>query len=361
MQFLKQKKRPTNLLKAGGKLGIIMALIVFSIVILFHELGHFLLAKKNGIGVTEFALGMGPTLLSFKRNETVYALKLLPLGGSCTMVGEDTDETGDNSFNAKGPWQRLSVIAAGPVFNFIIAFVFAMILLLLVGYDTPAVYKVIDGEPAAEAGMMAGDVIKAVNGKKIHTYKEFRTESMMNTSGKPMEILLERDGEEIRTTVTPVMAENGYYRIGLYGGAREKTGFWGTFKYTFYELKYWITTTVRSLGMLVTGRVSMNELSGPVGIVTMIDDTYNQSAAYGWLDVFLNMLNISILLSANLGVMNLIPIPALDGGRLFFILIEIIRGKPVPPEKEGWVHTVGFACLMVLMVFILYNDIQKLI
>lgn len=341
-------------------MGIIMALIVFSIVILFHELGHFLLAKKNGIGVTEFALGMGPTLFSFKRKETVYALKLLPLGGSCAMVGEDTDETGANSFNSKGPWQRFSVIVAGPVFNFIMAFVFAMILVIMVGYDTPVVYKVIEGEPAAEAGIQAGDVIKKVNGKNIHMYKEFSTESMMNTSGKPMDIVLERKGEIIETRVEPKLVEDGYYRVGLYGGQREKTGFLDTFKYTFFELKYWITTTVRSLGMLVTGKVSMNELSGPVGIVDMIDDTYNQAVSYGWMDVFLNMLNISILLSANLGVMNLVPIPALDGGRLFFILIEIIRGKPVPPEKEGWVHMVGFVCLMVLMVFILYNDIQKL-
>lgn len=342
-------------------MGIIMALIVFSIVILFHELGHFLLAKKNGIGVTEFALGMGPTLLSFKRKETVYALKLLPLGGSCAMVGEDTDENGEDSFNSKSPWQRFSVIAAGPVFNFIMAFVFAMILVAIVGYDTPVVYKVIEGEPAAAAGIQSGDVIKKVNGKNIHMYKEFSTESRMNTSGKTMEILLERDGKLIETTVTPQFIEEGYYRIGLYGGAREKTGILDTFKYTIFELKYWITTTVRSLGMLVTGKVSVEELSGPVGIVDMIDDTYNQALPYGWIDVFLNMLNISILLSANLGVMNLIPIPALDGGRLFFILIEIIRGKPVPPEKEGWVHTIGFVCLMALMVFILYNDIQKLI
>lgn len=350
-----------NLSKAGGSLGIIIALIVFSIVILFHEFGHFLLAKKNGVGVTEFALGMGPTLFSFKRGETVYALKALPLGGSCAMVGEDTDEVGEKSFNSKRPWQRFSVIAAGPVFNFIMAFAFAMILVLIVGYDTPVVYQVVEGGPAAEAGIQAGDVIKEVNGKRIHMYKEFRTESLMNMSGKPMEILLERDGREMTVTVTPALGPDGYYHIQLYGGEYKKTGVVGTLKYTVLEVRYWITTTIKSLGKLVTGQVSPKELSGPVGIVNMIDDTYNTAVSYGWMDVFLNMLNICILLSANLGVMNLLPIPALDGGRLFFILIEMVRGKPLPPEKEGFVHTVGFALLMVLMVFILYNDIQKLI
>lgn len=350
-----------NLSKAGGSLGIIVALIVFSIIILFHEFGHFLLAKKNGIGVTEFALGMGPILFSFKRGETVYALKALPLGGSCSMVGEDTDETGDNSFNSKGVWQRFSVIAAGPVFNFILAFVFAVILVSIVGFDTPVVYKVEEGGPAWEAGIRDGDVIQSVNGKKVHMYKEFRIEVLMNSGGAPMEMVLSRNGSTYGTTVTPELGSDGTYKIQIYGGQYERTGVLDTLKYSVFEVRYWITTTVRSLGMLITGQVSANDLSGPVGIVDMIDDTYQEARSYGWLDVLLNMMNICILLSANLGVVNLLPIPALDGGRLVFLIVEAVRGKPVPPEKEGWVHTIGFALLMVLMVFILYNDIHKLL
>ena len=350
-----------NLSKAGGSLGIIVALIVFSIIILFHEFGHFLLAKKNGVGVTEFALGMGPILFSFKRGETVYALKALPLGGSCSMVGEDTDETGDNSFNSKGVWQRFSVIAAGPVFNFILAFVFAVILVSIVGFDTPVVYKVEEGGPAWEAGIRDGDVIQSVNGKKVHMYKEFRIEVLMNSGGAPMEMVLSRNGSTYGTTVTPELGSDGTYKIQIYGGQYERTGVLDTLKYSAFEVRYWITTTVRSLGMLITGQVSANDLSGPVGIVDMIDDTYQEARSYGWLDVLLNMMNICILLSANLGVVNLLPIPALDGGRLVFLIVEAVRGKPVPPEKEGWVHTIGFALLMVLMVFILYNDIHKLL
>ncbi len=349
-----------NLSKAGGNLGIIVALILFSVIIIFHELGHFLLAKKNGIGVTEFALGMGPNLFSVKKGETEYCLKAFPIGGLCAMVGEDTDDMSDHSFNVKSVWQRISVVAAGPVFNFILAFIFSLILVGIAGYDTPVVYKTDENGPAWEAGIMAGDIIKEVDGKNIYMFKEFRTEVMMNENGEPMTIVIERDGVEFTTVVTPELTEDGTYKMQIYGGAYEKTGFFETFKYGILEIRYWITTTIKSLGMMFSGSVSADEVSGPVGIVTMIDDTYQEASEYGAIDVVLNMMNIGIMLSANLGVMNLLPIPALDGGRLVFLVIEAIRGKPIPPEKEGWVHMAGFVLLMVLMVFILFNDLTKL-
>lgn len=199
-----------------------------------------------------------------------------------------------------------------------------------------------------------------MNGKPIYMFKEFRTEILLNEDGAPMTLTLERDGEEYTTVVTPELSEDGSYKMQIYGGMYEKTGFFDTLKYGVLEIRYWITTTVKSLGMLISGGVSTEDVSGPVGIVTMIDDTYQEASAYGWIDVLLNMLNIGIMLSANLGVMNLLPIPALDGGRLVFLVIEAIRGKPIPPEKEGLVHTAGFVLLMVLMVVILYSDLMKL-
>lgn len=340
----------------------VIAILLFSIIILFHELGHFLLAKKNGIRVNEFSLGLGPTLVGFTKGETKYSIKLLPFGGACMMEGEDGDSEDERSFQKKSVWARISVVAAGPIFNFIMAFVFAFILILCIGYDKPVVYDVVEDYPAAEAGMEAGDTIISMNGKRIHFYREVSLYSYFHP-GKDISIVYERDGERQETTLIPLYVEDeGRYMIGLYGsGLREKGNVLESLQYSVYELKYWISTTIESLKMLVTGRVGVNEMSGPVGIVKTIGDTYDESKTDGAYMVFLNMLNIAILLSANLGVMNLLPIPALDGGRLLFLIIEAIRRKRIDPEKEGMVHFVGLMLLMALMVFVMFNDIRNIL
>ena len=181
--------------------------------------------------------------------------------------------------------------------------------------------------------------------------------------GEDIDVVYERDGETYETTLTPIYdEESGRYLMGIYGANQyTKEGPLGTLKYGAYEMKYWIWYTLNSLKMLVTGQVSLNDLSGPVGIVTVVADTYEQSMADGIYYVFLNMMNIAILLSANLGVMNLLPIPALDGGRLVFLVIELIRGKKVNPDREGLVHFIGMMCLLALMVLIMANDVVKLI
>lgn len=339
----------------------IFAILIFSAIILFHELGHFLLAKKNGIRVNEFSLGLGPTLFGVTRGETKYSIKLLPFGGACMMEGEDGESEDERSFQKKSVWARISVVVAGPIFNFIMAFVFAFILILCIGFDKPVISKVAEGRPAQEAGMEAGDTIISMNGKRIHFYREVSLYTFFHP-GKSIDIVYERDGERREATVTPVYDEaDGRYLIGFYGSkAREKGNVLESLKYSVYELKYWITTTIDSLRMLITGNVSVNEMQGPVGIFKTIGDTYEESKSDGAYLVFLNMLNIAILLSANLGVMNLLPIPALDGGRLIFLFIEAIRRKRISPEKEGVVHFVGFMLLMALMVFVMFNDVRKL-
>lgn len=341
-------------------LGIIFAIIIFSFIVFFHELGHFSLAKKNGIDVEEFAIGMGPNLFSKEYKGTRYCIKLLPIGGLC-MMGEDEEATDSPSnFNNKSVWARISVIAAGPVFNFILAFVFAVILVAMVGYDAPVISSVEEGYPAYEAGIEAGDTIVEVNGKKIHIFREFTAYNQFN-QGKETEIVFLHDGEAKSVTLTPKMDEElNYYRFGISGGGYTKGNVLSVLKYGVYEVKFWICNTLDSLRMLVAGRIGMDQLSGPVGIVNVVDDTYQQSKSYGAFMVVVQLLSIAVLLSANLGVMNLLPLPALDGGRLVFLVVEAVRRKRIPPEKEGYVHLVGITLLMALMVFVMFNDIKRI-
>lgn len=340
---------------------ILIAIIMFSIIILFHELGHFLLAKKNGIRVNEFCLGLGPTLFGVKKGETLYSIKLLPFGGACMMEGEDGESQDDRAFGHKSVWARMSVVVAGPVFNFIMAYILAVVLISCIGVDVPKVTGVIKGYSAAEAGIQEGDVIVKINHKPIHFYREVNMYNFFNP-GEPMDVVYERDGERITSEIRPTYdKESGRYLLGIRASnEREKKSILSNLKYGVYEVNYWIWTTLQSLKMLVTGRVSVNELSGPVGIVKSIGDTYEESKSDGIFYIFINMINFSILLSANLGVMNLIPLPALDGGRLVFLLIEAVRKKKIDPEKEGMVHFVGLMLLLGLMVLVMFNDIRKI-
>lgn len=340
---------------------LIIALLIFSILIIFHELGHFWLAKANGIRVNEFSLGLGPTIFGITRGETKYSLKLLPFGGACMMEGEDGESSDEKAFGKKSVWARMSVVAAGPVFNFIMAFVFSFLLICNIGYDLPVLADVTEGYAAEEAGMQAGDRILKLNGKKIHFYREISSYAMFHP-GETVEVTYERNGESYQTTLVPKYEEElGRYLYGFVGDVENVRGnLWENIKYSVYEVKYWISTTLGSLKMLLTGGVTLNDMSGPVGIVDVIGDSYEESVSYGYFAAFLQMIYISIILSANLGVMNLLPLPALDGGRLVFLIVEAIRGKKIDPEKEGMVHFVGIMLLFALMIIVMFNDIRKI-
>ena len=341
-------------------MGIILAILVFGIIVFIHELGHFLLAKANKIRVDEFSLGMGPRLLSFVKGETRYSLKLLPLGGSCMMGEDDVDDMSEGSFNSKSVWARMSVVVAGAVFNFLLALIFSMIVIGYTGYDEPVISGVVEGFPAQEAGLTEGDRIVKMNNKKINIWREISYYNMFHP-GETVDLVYERDGEKYETTITPKKDEDGNYLIGITSPAQyEKANLLTATQYGVYEVKFWICTTLESLKMLVMGDVGVDQLSGPVGIVSVVDETYQQSKSYGVIIVIMQMLNIGILLSANLGVMNLLPLPALDGGRLVFMIVEAIRGKRVPPDKEGWVHGIGMILLLALMAFVMFNDVKKL-
>ena len=407
---------------------IIIAIVIFSAIILFHELGHFLFAKLNKIVVTEFSLGMGPRLFSFEKGDTRYSLKLLPIGGSCAMLGEDTDiENEPGTFNSASVWGRISVVAAGPVFNFIMAFVLSVIIVGAVGYEPSRVLSVKEGSAAEAAGLKEGDIITGYQGYHIDLGKDLYVYSYLNQlkEGDTINLTVKRDGkkmdisyksdtnvryllgcnfngddtsamtvesvmdgmplqeagiqqgdvitsingvkitnaadyQEYDITVTPKeyrTAESGF----TYNMYSEKAKGLNVVKYGAVEVKYMVRTTILSLKELVSGKLGMKDLSGPVGIVDAIGTTYEESKSEGTMILWMNMLNLAVLLSANLGVMNLLPFPALDGGRLVFLVIEAIRRKPINRQVEGGIHFAGLMLLMALMVFVMYNDIVKLI
>jgi len=366
-------------------LGIVLFIIIFCVVVIAHEFGHFIIAKMNGIHVVEFSVGMGPCIFSFTKGETKYAIRLLPLGGACMFEGEDglyLDEEEEDDKDRKKEeepvsdtklgkksgafpdapvWVRIATVVAGPIFNFILAFFFSMIIIGSYGADTPVVQKVAEDGAAYAAGLRDGDKIVEMDGNKIRLYREISLASMLN-KGQDIVVTYERDGKTYDAVISPIYDEAaGRYYMGLYGqGVYEKFGVLGTMKYSAYEVGYWIETTVMSLKMLVQGQVSKDDVAGPVGMAQTVNNIYTQSKPDGAYYVWLNMLNFAILLSANLGVLNLLPIPALDGGRLVFLLVEAVRGKPIPPEKEGVVHMIGMILLMVLMVFVLFNDLSRL-
>ena len=282
------------------------------------------------------------------------------------MLGEEEGDRGEGSFGSKNVWQRISVIAAGPVFNFIMAFVCSLFIIGAAGYDAPVVLSVSEGYPAQEAGIEAGDTIVSINGKKTYLYRQvsdYVTFHQDRLKEGPITVVYEHEGERKTVSIQAEDTGEGRYIMGISGSSsyRTRANVWSTIKYSAIEVGYWIETTWMSLGMMLHGGVSLQDVSGPVGVVSAIGETYQESRADGWFYVWLNMLNMAILLSANLGVMNLLPFPALDGGRLVFLILEAIRGKRLDPELEGKIHLAGLAALMGLMVIILFSDINKLL
>lgn len=346
-------------------ISIIWFLVILSVIVLAHEFGHFLIARVNGIHVIEFSLGMGPTLLHFTKGETKFSLKLLPLGGSCRFEGEDgetTDAGTGKSFNEANVWARISCVFAGPFFNFVIAFIFALIIVSQAGSDLPVISGLTEGRPAIEAGLQVGDVITSINGESIHIWRDISLISILN-SGEELTIEYERNGVEGKTVIVPQYdAETARYYMGIEGGAEyiECKGL-TLIKYSYYEMVFNFRNTLKSLKRLIMGKLSTDNLAGPVGIAQVVDENYEVAKEYGMSSVILTMMNIAMLLSVNLGIINLLPLPALDGGRLVFLFVEVIRRKPIPPEKEGIVHLIGIILFFILAFFVFVNDIKRLL
>ena len=378
-------------------MSILLFLLVFFIIVVSHEFGHFIVAKAGGVRVIEFAIGMGPKLIGFKKNGTKYVLRALPIGGACVYVtgleealeevmaddkasddavakssdnaddkaGEDAgflDEMQGIAYTEAPLLRRIGIVLAGPVFNFIVAYLLALIVVWYTGSSNAEITSVMDGYPAQEAGLMPGDIITKMNGSRVYLANEIYVNTYTNKE-RPLTIEYERDGKKYTTTIIPKYnEESGRYLMGLDGyGTYVSCKNASIFKYAYYEERYAFVGTWKSLIALLSGRGSKDDVAGPVGMAQAIDDVKDAAAPYGPWVVLLNMFNIAMLLSVNLGILNLLPLPAIDGGKLLFLFVEGLRGKPIPPEKEGIVHLVGFALLAILAIVVMYNDILRII
>ncbi len=347
-------------------------ILIFFVLVVVHEFGHLLMAKMAGIAVVEFSIGMGPDLWSFTKGGTKYAIKLLPVGGACLFENEDLEaglldkEGGRPPAAAEGKpfaqasvWQRISCVLAGPLFNFGLAFVLA---LLLVGWTykiDPVILGVKQGGPAWEAGVQAGDRVLSVNGERVYLYEEVAMASFFS-QGSSVKLGVERAGRRLELSLAPVLdPESGRYLFGLeFGQEAQVDGLAGRVRYAWYEMRFGVKSVYKSLALLLQGRLDRRAVAGPVGIaVNVVGKTYEEAKPYGWEAVVLSMMHITMLLSVNLAVMNLLPLPALDGGRLMFLLWEALRGRPISPKKEGLAHMAGFLLLMALMVLVFFNDL----
>lgn len=414
---------------------VIAFIFMFGLLVFVHELGHLIFAKRTGMLAREFAIGFGPKIFTFKRDETLYTIRLLPIGGYVRVAGEDPeiielkpghhiglefneqnkvskiivnnksqhpnarvievehvdldhdliiegyelDEYGeklhfevdrkayfimneeetqiapyDRQFASKTVGQRAIQLFAGPMMNFLLAIVIFLILGIVQGVpaDNALIGFIQPDSPAEEAGIQDGDEVIQIDGTPISTWVEFTT-IIQDKPNEEVNIVVQRDNKTDSLVIIPKEVEQHGEKVGQVGVklAFEKS-FVGTFKYGFTQTYEITELVVKSLGMLITGQYSLDMLAGPVGIYDATDEVVQTG--------FMNFLMWTAMLSINLGIINLVPLPALDGGRLLFVGIEAIRGKPMDPQKEGIVHFLGFALLMLLMIVVTWNDIQRL-
>lgn len=331
---------------------IIVALLVFSIIVFIHELGHFTFAKMNGVKVHEFSIGMGPKIYSIKK-DTEYSIRLLPLGGFVSMEGEDEESSDPRSFGAKSILQRASIIFAGPFFNIIFTIILFIPIFIFIGSQTTTLGGVTENGPAYSAGVKVGDTIEAIDGKKVNSWQDV-IQSLNESDGSDVKLSIDRNGQNKEISVTPKKGEDGRYVIGIETKVERNilTSIKNAFT-TTYDMTVQMITFV---GQLFTGTVPGgvgNSVSGPLGVISIV----SEAAKMG----IVNIMYIAAVLSLNLGIINLVPFPALDGGRLFMLAIEAIRGgKKLDPNKEAMINMVGLGALMLFMVFITYKDILRL-
>ncbi len=343
-------------------ISILYFVIILGIIVFVHEFGHFFFAKLFGIYVYEFSIGMGPKIFSKKGRggETVYSIRAIPIGGYCSLAGEGNDEDKkipkDRLLQSKKVWQRFLVMFFGAGNNFLLALIVLFFLGLIIGSpsNSTVIPGVIENSPAALAGLQAGDKILKIDGSKTKTLDDVQL-YLTIAKGETELTVLRDDKEEIVIKVTPLEGEESEkagYSYGMSFSKEVEHGFIPAIKYSFSKFGSLVRQMVITFKSLFTGRVSVKELSGPVGIYTAVDKTRENG--------FSNLFYLLALLSLNVGFVNLIPFPAFDGGRILFLLIEKIKGKPVKAETENLIHNIGFFILLGLIIYVTINDIIRL-
>ncbi len=373
---------------------------MFLVMISLHEFGHFMAAKLLNFKVDEFSIGMGPAIFKRKKGETQYSLRVLPLGGYCKFdEGEDTENSDPRAFANQKTWKRLIVLTAGGVVNIILGFVlFVLIVPCVSPVSTNVIDTIAEHSYIEDSGLMSGDEIIDINGSHVGFYNDIELFKQNADKDEDITVTVKRGGEKLKFTfklseqyVEQIYGEDGIqinntingYTTGrfvnyseeipkndaLVGETRTASGYilgfvpkakdinifnvWGE---ALNQTRFVVKLVYQSFWQMITGRIGVEEMSGPVGIVSEVNNAVN-SGSRSWLSV----LNLIALLTINLGIFNLLPIPALDGGRILFVLIEMIRRKPIPPEKEGLVHAAGMLLLLLFVLFVSFNDIMRLI
>ncbi len=358
-------------------MSVILTLIIFGIIVVIHEWGHMCAAIACGVNVEEFAVGMGPKIFGWEKNGRLYSIRLFPLGGFCRMT--DETEGSKKGFMDASVWKRIIICVAGPFMNFVLALAVMIVLGMMTSVSTTQVESVRENSAALEAGIQAGDRIISINGKRVHTASDVNY-IMLGCKGSTMDIVLKRGGEKVNVSLTPkfLKDENRYIMgvvmlskapmidVGFYDREEIKkvprANLLESVQSGCYDGLFTLRVTAESIVMLFTRNIAVDELSGPIGVTSVVGDTYQTTKKESGTAASIIMLaNITALLSANLGIMNLLPIPALDGGRLLVYVVEIIRRKKLPPEKEGMLNLAGFAILMLFAVFVAFNDITRII
>lgn len=336
-------------------LSVLAALVLLSILVSIHELGHFLMGRKLGFTILEFAVGMGPVLYKKTKNGVDYTLRAFPIGGICRFYGEDEAATDGKSFSAHPVWKRILVILAGPVMNLLSALLLSALVFSVYGNYVPSVVELNDpSSPAAVASVVPGDIIAAVNGTKIHEYYE-AVPLIQSAQADSLTVTVDRDGRLMDLHLADTYDETlGYSRIGVtIEAVRIRYAPAEIVGESFYYMGSVVKQTFGFFGTLFRGQAESTDVAGPVGTIAFV----SQAVRYGWETI----LRLAILISISLGIFNLLPIPALDGGRLAFLLVEAVTGKAIPPEKEGLVHFVGLILLFGLIIFLTFNDISNII